>query len=195
MLKKAIEGEKEEDYYISDLWDLFREVCSHSRYDKEVWENIDASSEYPTPFVFLMKEILFDLESLCKESFKQGSRSLGITGYSLVQTWATCMAYLGHSIDKVSEEFKHKCIGNYLSFTLKILKEYERAEGEKKEKIKEWQDMFISEINRHRKGEDRLEEILFQSLNNLDYAKPYIFNHHNSLRRELGLKEKPGSTN
>ena len=55
--------------------------------------------------------------------------------------------------------------------------------------------MFISEINRHRKGEDRLEEILFQSLNNLDYAKPYIFNHHNSLRRELGLKEKPGSTN
>ena len=97
MLKRAIENEGEDDYYVSDLWNLFQSICDYSNYDKDVWENIDANSEYPTPFAYLMKQIVLDLRDLCKERerYEQIIRSPGRIGSDLVRSWATCVANLG----------------------------------------------------------------------------------------------------
>jgi len=195
MLKKAIEIEGEEDYYTSDLWNIFQSVCEHSKYDKDVWENIDANSEYPTPFAYLMKEILSDLEFLCNDSYKQGNRPLGRIGDNLIRTWATCVANLGHSKNKVSNKFKHDCIGYYLSYTLKMMEAFEGAEGERKVNIKQWRDLLVEELKRYRSGDDRLGETLFQSMNELDMGKRYISDYHEWLRGELSLPDRPRPMN
>lgn len=54
MLEEAIKLNDDDDYYISDLFDLFHAVCNHSRYDKNVWENPMVNHEYPTPFLFFL---------------------------------------------------------------------------------------------------------------------------------------------
>lgn len=195
MLKKAIEIKGEDDYYVSDLWDLFRNVCEHSQYDKNVWEDRDANWEYPTPFAFLMKEVLADLKNLCRENYKQGNLPPGRIGSDLIRTWATCIANLGYSRDKVSDNFKFECLGYCLSYTMKMKETYEGAEGERKENIKLWRDGLVEKLKRYRAGDERLREILFQSMNKLDYGKRHIWDYHKWLREELGLPERPSQAN
>jgi len=195
MLKKAIEIEGEDDYYTSDLWNIFQSVCEHSVYNRDVWDDIDTNSEYPTPFAYLIKEILSDLEFLCKEIYKQGDRPLGHIGNNLIRTWATCVANLGFSNNKVSNKFKYECIGYYLSYVLKMREAYENAEGERKVNIKQWLDLLVGELEKFRRGNTRLQEALFQSVNDLDMGKRYIWDYHEWLRGELGLQDqsKPGN--
>lgn len=199
LLKKAIEKEEEteeeKDYYTSDLWNLFQSVCDHSRYDESVWEDIGANSEYPTAFAYLMKEILYDLEWLCDRAYKQGDRSPEGLGYRLIGTWATCVANLGISRNKVSDKFKFGCIGNYLSYALKMMEAYEGARGERKENIRLWRDGLVEKLKTHHAGGARRQEIRFQSMNNLDYGKRYIWEYHEWLRSELELPELPSSGN
>jgi len=195
MLKKAIEIEGEDDYYVSDLWDLFRNVCEHSKYDKEIWEDRDANWEYPTPFAFLMKEILIDLEDLCRENYKQGDRPPGRIGDDLIRTWAACVSNLGYSRGKVSDKFKYECLGYYLSYTMEMMGAYEGAQGERKKKIKRWRYGLVEELKRHRAGDEILGEILFQSMNELDIGKRDIWDYHEWLRGELELPDRPRPAN
>jgi len=195
MLKKAIEIEGDDDYYISDLWDLFRNVCDHSKYDKDVWENRDANWEYPTPFAFLMKEILFDLEDLCREDYKEGKRPLGRIGSDLIRTWATCISHLGNSKNKVSDKFKFECLGYYLNYTMKMMETYEVSEEDRKRNSKLWRDQLVKELSRYRAGNERLRESLFQSMNELDYGKRHIWDYHKWLRSKLELPDRPGTAN
>lgn len=44
-------------------------------------------------------------------------------------------------------------------------------------------------------GDERLREILFQSMNKLDYGKRYISEYHAALRIELDLPDKPRPAN
>ena len=195
MLKKAIETNGEDDYYVSDLWDLFRNVSEHSQYDKNVWEDRDVNREYPTPFAFLMKEILADLKNLCREDYKHGNKHPRRIGCDLIRTWATCIANLGYSRDKVSDYFKCECFGYYLSYTMKMKESYERADGERKGNLKLWRDGLVNELKRYRAGDERLREILFLSLNKLDYGKRHIWDYHEWLRAELELPDQPSRKN
>jgi len=195
VIKKEVETGEEKDYYTSDLWNLFQSVCEHSKYDKNVWENIDANSEYPTPFAYLMDEILSDLKYLCRDSFKQGDHPLGRIEDNLIRTWATCVANLGFSKNKVSNTFKYNCIGYYLSYVLKMKKAYEVAEGERKLNIKQWLDLLVEQLNKFSGGNESLREVLFQSMNKLDMGKRYISDYHEWLRGELELPDRPRPAN
>jgi len=195
MLKEAIKIEGEDDYYVSDFWDLFQAVCEHSKYDNEVWEDQDANREYPTPFAFLMKEMLYDLKDLCQECSEQGQRPPGRIGDDLIRTWATCVSFLGNSSDEVSDRFKIECLGYYLGYTMEMMEAYDKAKGIKKENLKLWQDELIDELRRFRGGDERLREILIQSMNELDYGKRYIWDNHVMLRKELDLPDRPRPAN
>ena len=194
MLKKAIENEGEDDYYVSDLWDLFRNICDHSRYDESVWEDRDANREYPTPFAYLMKQIFSDLEDLCNDSYKQGDRPPGRIGSDLIRTWPTCVAHLGNSREKVSGMFKYELVRYYLIYALKMMEAYENADRDEKENIKLWRDGLVERLKRYSRGNKRLREVLFQSVNGLDLGKRYS-DYEDWLRGELGLKERPRPTN
>jgi len=143
MLKEAIKIEGEDDYYVSDLFDLFRNVYDHSKYDKDIWENIDTHLEPPTPFVYLMRGILGDFESLCEESFNQGKRPPGPIGSILIAMWSLSISNFTYGEGKVSDKFKLECIGEYLSYTMKMMELYERAKEEIKENCKLWRDQLV----------------------------------------------------
>jgi len=196
MLKKAIENEGEDDYYVSDLWDLFRNVCEHSQYDEDVWENKDANSEYPTPFAFLMKEIFLDLRYLCRERerHRQNIRPPGRIGNDLIRTWATCVAHLGYSRDKVSDKFKYELVRYYLIHALEMMEAYEDADEEEKEYIKLWRDGLVEKLKWWRRGDNRLREVLFQSMNGVDLGKSYS-DYEDWLRSELELPDRPRPAN
>lgn len=193
MLEKAIEKEREDDYYVSDLFDLFRNVYDHSKFDKDVWENIDASLEFPTPFVYLMKEILYDFAHLCDEDFNQGRRPPSQIGSTLITMWSLSLSNFTYTYKKckVSDKFKFEYIGEYLKYAMKKMEIYERAEGERKENSKLWRDQLVEEVKSHRIGFGDNKELLFKSMNKLDYGKLYISKYHNWLRRELGLPGLP----
>ena len=193
MLKKAIEIKGEDDYYVSDIWDLFRGVCGHSRYNENVWENRDASSEHPTPFAYLIKEVFFDLKDLCREKgrYKQSIRPPGRVGSDLIRIWASSVAYLGYSRDKVSDRFKAECLGYYLAYTLEMKETCEKTEGENKENSKLWCDQLVEELKKHKAGDEILREVLFESMNHLDIGKTYIYDHEDWLRSVLQLPKRP----
>lgn len=193
MLEKAIENEGEEDYYVSDLSDLFRNVYDHSKYDKNIWENIEANSEFPTPFVYLMKQILYDFEYLCDENFKQGKRPPGQIGSTLITMWLLSISNFTCTYKKckVSNDFKFEYIGEYLSYVMKMMEVYEKAKGKRKENCKLWRDRLVKELKSHSIGFADNREILTQSMNKLDYGKLYIFNYHKKLRSKLGLEGLP----
>jgi hypothetical protein len=194
MLKKAIEIEGKDDYYVSDLWDLFRNVCEHSVYEWDVWEDEDVNWEYPTPFAYLMKQILSDLEDLFEDSYKQGERPPGRIGYDLIRTWATCVANLGNSKDKVSDRFKYECIGYYLRSALEMMEDYEEADGERRANVESWRDEFVEKLKRYSRGNQKLRGVLFQSMNGLDTGKRYC-DYEGWLRSELKLGNRPKPAN
>ena len=191
MLKKAIEIEGEEDYYVSDLWDLFKTICEHSKYNPDVWEDRDVNWEYPTPFAYLMKEIMLDLRNLCREReiLKQRIQPQGRIGTDLIRTWATCVSNLGCSRDKVSDKFKFELVRYYLIFTLERKEEYENFEGESKQNSEKWCDLLVEELNRYSRGNRHLREVLFQSMNGLDLGRHYT-DYEDWLRKELDLSKR-----
>lgn len=190
MLEKAIEIKGKDDYYVSDLFDLFRNVYDHSKYDKDIWENIDANLDYPTPFVFLMKEILYDFESLCRENYNQGKRPPGRIGSDLIRIWSLSISNFTYGKGKVRDDFKFEHIGNYLSYAMKMMESYKRTKEKIKENCKLWRDQLVKEMKSHRIGFSDNRKILTQSMDKLDYGKLHISNYHEWLRSELGLPER-----
>jgi hypothetical protein len=193
MLEKAIEKEHEDDYYVSDLSGLFRNVYDHSKFDKDVWENIEANREFPTPFVYLMKQILYDFEYLCDENFKQGRRPPGRIGSELIRMWILSISNFTCTYKKckVSNDFKFEYIGEYLSYTMKMREAYEKAKGKTKGNCKLWQDQLVKELKSPSIGFSDNREMLTQSMNKLDYPKRHIGLYHKWLRGELGLEDLP----
>ncbi len=193
MLEKAIKIEGKDDYYVSDLFQLFRNVYDHSKFDKDVWENIDANMDFPTPFVYLMKQILYDFDDLCTKNFKQGERPPGQIGSELIRMWSLSISIFTYTYKegRVSDKFKFEFIGEYLSSTMKMMELYERAEGEKKENIKLWRDQLVEGVKSHRIGFGDNREMLTQSMNELDYGKRHIGSYHEWLRGELGIEGLP----
>jgi len=193
MLKKAIELNEDKDYYVSDLWNLFQIICDHSRYDKDVWENPDANWEYPTPFVFLMKEILYDLFCLCDNCFNKGNRPPKRIGSDLVRIWSACVTWVAKSNGKVSKEFKLKCLKQYLDYCLELKQYYEHGNKaeERKENSKYWVVLFIEELKKQFRGDEALKDMIFHAVNELDYGKRHVSDNHNWMRKELGLPELP----
>jgi hypothetical protein len=193
MLEKAIENEREDDYYVSDLSGLFRNVYDHSKFDKDVWENIEANREFPTPFVYLMKQVLYDFEYLCDENFKQGRRPPGRIGSDLIRMWLLSISNFTCTYKKckVSNDFKFEYVGEYLSYAMKMMEAYEKAKGKRKEICKLWRDQLIKELKSPSIGFGDNREILTQSMDKLDIGKLYIFENNKKLRSELGLPERP----
>ncbi len=189
MLRRAIEIEGEEDYYVSDVWDIFRDVCKHSKFDSGAWESRDANLEHPTPFAYLIKEILLDLRELCQETRMRGGsiRAPGRLGNDLIKTWASCAAYLGYSEDRVSDRFLFECLGYYLDYVLQIKEDYETTKDEAKENHGLWCAQFVEELLKHEAGEEKLKGFLIQAMQQLDVGKIYVLNHKDWLKNELGL--------
>jgi len=195
MLEEAVKksAEDDTDYYVSGLWDLFRTICDHSIYKKEVWENPDANHEFPTPFAFSLKEIQQEFYFLCDHCFSNGNRLPGRLGRDLASTWSVCVVYLGESKGKVPPGWQRGALYRYFDYTLQLRQVYihEDSNEERKENCKVWSDLFITELKEKVRGFRQWPDLMFEVANSLDMGKQYIFDNHQWLREELGLPDRP----
>lgn len=193
MLEEAIKKEDDTDYYVSDLWDLFRSICDHSVYDQSVWENHHANREFPTPFVFLMRNVLSDFSFLCDHRYSHGTRPPGRIGHDFVSTWTICLMWLAESKGKVSLDFTIGRITNYLDFALQLRQAYAHEEHDegRKANCRAWSELCTNEIKRKLGPDKKVREILFQAANRLDICKDYVSENHRWLRDELDLPGRP----
>lgn len=124
-LQAAIREEVPEDYYVTDLSDLFRVIVERSQFDASMWSR--GYREYPTPNAYLLYEIVRDLEELSTDAVKRhlGAEATHGAGAprilsDLAQTWALCTGCIANSQGKVSDIFRAALIDRHLRFILAL---------------------------------------------------------------------------
>jgi hypothetical protein len=69
-IEAALEKRAEDDFYVTDLWDIFRAVQERSRFYEAVWESPLSNAEYPTPYAYLLYSIAGDLRDLSSKALQ-----------------------------------------------------------------------------------------------------------------------------
>lgn len=193
-ISAAIEQASKGDFYVTDIWDLFRSIRPRSKYRDDVWDlskhdyPLPANPEYPTPFAFLLYEICSDLESLSSEGIRRGLRDMGASFpnglqqilRSLAMSWSYCIHNIARSQTNVSDEFKRDRIRDFLCFVLKL--GYGPSEilhaGQQvaPRALNEWRDVWMNELKARFVG---IEPVARASLRGavtaLDLGKQYVF--------------------
>ncbi len=184
-LDRALEFD-DRDYYVSDLWDIFRNICNHIEYNRLVWENPYTNREYPTPYIFLVKAILNDLRILSEKKINKGKNPPGRIGDDLVRIWYTCVSYISRLENKIPFSFISDCIGNFLDLLLEIRENHgETKTVSLKSNLSDWCDLMLNEIKRLSIHDDELNEKIHRSITNLDKGKYHILNNVEWLLKEL----------
>jgi hypothetical protein len=69
-IEAALDGRVEKDFYVTDLWDIFRALLERSKFNDEVWENPRSNHEFPTPYAYLLYQIAGDLCDLSGQALQ-----------------------------------------------------------------------------------------------------------------------------
>lgn len=196
MLKQAIKAKNDQDFYVSDLYDIFRTVCDHSIYAPEVWENPRANNEFPTPFAFLMSEVLSDLSFLSNDHYFHGKSPPGRLGQDLVSMWAFCLLLIADSKGKVSKSFKIRSLVHYMDYGLQMRWDHihETIDNLRKTNCESWSKIFVDALSKSISPTNGVREILLKAANALDICKDHVRENHKWLREQLDLPDRPAPT-
>ena len=80
----------------ADLWEIFRTVCEHSVYRPETWDEPSGYGDYPTPFGFLLAEILSDYYFICHDAWHESDYGKNMPHDILapvIRMWAHCVMW------------------------------------------------------------------------------------------------------
>jgi len=196
-IKAALEGRVEKDFYVSDLFDIFRAVQERSTFDETVWQSPLSNSEFPTPYAYLLYTITADLDELSCTAVREAmSRTApqtveapGEIASALAQCWSFCVWNIADSQQQVAREFRGSIIEQYLVFILKLGWQpnevcFHLAQGA--DGLQVWRDLFLKELKERFAG-DRPERIdaLNSAMESLDQGKRYVFEGYGWLQKEL----------
>jgi len=178
----------------ADLWDLFRTVYDHSKYRPETWDEPFGYGDYPTPFGFLLAEILSDYEYICDKAWRQCGYGVEPPAEALkpvLRMWAHCLMWLTEEKGHVSPNFRFGHARSYLDLTLQH-RHAETHASEEKESREAWTNIFISKLREASESwGSESKDFLTHAANGLDFCKDHISECHQWLRGELGLPPRP----
>lgn len=191
MLEEAAKQQPstEMDLYVSDLWDIFRAICEHSRYDPAVWDSPTANHEYPTPFAYLIAQMLSDYSMLSRHSFDHGKNPPGHLAEQLATFWSLSAAHLAADESAASDGMRRSAVYRYLDFTLE-LRDHDTSDG-RGDNCRVWADLFLDRIKKNMMTEPAVRAMVEEAANRLDICKEHVFRQHEWLRTELGLGARP----
>ena len=195
-IESALEKGVEEDFYVSDLSQIFSAVLERSNFAEDVWESPLSNSEFPTPYAYLLYEITSDLRSLSGEALQRATDgepptagAPGRVARDLAQSWSFCVWDIANSQGQVSPEFGKDIIRQYLVFILELHGEpseiYTGPVGIDTKDLASWRDMFLSELQQRMAGNTREEEVIREAFDSLDQGKMYVFHGHEWLEGQL----------
>ncbi len=196
-IQAALEKQVENDFYVSDLWDVFRLVQERSMFKAAVWESPLANFEHPTPFAYLLYDISADLEDLSGEAVvaackaaPQHARPPGQVAQALAVTWSLCVWSIADSENQVSPEFRNRILRQYLVFMLKVgwqPREICLALNTNDVKgLDVWRDLFLEELKKRFTPTNSLRiAALKNAAGSLDHGKSYVIDGYAWLMKEL----------
>ena len=193
-IRTALEKEVEKDFYVSDLFDIFRAVQERSNSNETVWEDPRANSEFPTPYAFLLYTIAADLEDLSctavQKSSPQHIEAPGEVAQALAQNWSFCVWSVADSCQQASPKFRNHIIEDYLVFILKLgwqpSEIYLGAAGATAQGLGVWRDLFSNELKARFAASGFLRRTaLEEAMNSLDHGKGYVSKGYAWLKEEL----------
>jgi hypothetical protein len=127
-IEAALKNKSESDFYVSDLFDLFRFVQERSRFYEAIWLSDLCTSEFPKPYAYLMYQIVADLEDLSctavqeatSDSVQRQVARPGRIAHDLAANWSFCIWSIAKSEGQVATDFRNRIIGEHLKFILKL---------------------------------------------------------------------------
>jgi hypothetical protein len=196
-IEAALKHKSDEDFYISDLFDLFHFVQERSRFYDAIWLSDLSNSEFPTPYAYLMYEIVADLEDLsCTAVQEATSDSVprqvarpGRIAKDLAASWSFCIWSIAKSEGQVGPDFRNRIIGEYLKFILKLgwePSEVHSGPHGAVEGLDAWRDLFMARLKERFSARDYLRWMpLAESMHSLDQGKGYVSGGYDWLEKEL----------
>jgi len=188
-------GERaEEDFYISDLWQIFNAVLERSTFDKSVWGNSFSNPEFPTPYAYLLYQISADLRALSVNALVSATESPkvdapGRIARALAQSWSFCVWNIADSQGQVSPQFRKDVIRQSLLFILGLHCEpteiYHCPSGIGTDDLVPWRDLFLSELRKRIIGNPRRLEAIREAFDSLDQGKMFVFHGREWLEEKL----------
>jgi hypothetical protein len=194
----ALEGRLEKDFYVTDLWDIFRAVQERSNFIEAVWQSSLSNSEFPTPYAYLLYEISRDLENLSANAVRSATvngeppraETPGRVAHDLARTWSFCISSIAESQKRVSPEFCTNVIEQYLLFVLALGWEpgeiYVGSMGRDVEGLDAWRDLFANELKRcFVSGKPQEQRAIRHAFDSLDMGKKFVFDGYDWLEKTL----------
>ncbi len=179
----------------ADLWSIFRTVCEHSVYRPATWDEPSGYGDYPTPFGFLLAEILSDYYFICDDAWHASGLGTNMPPDILapiVRMWAHCVMWFTKDERHVSLRFRQSAVYSLLETTLERRQTETHAQGQQETRAA-WTQVFVNNIknamtswlpdSRHYVGE---------VLDRMDLAKDHISENREWLRQELELDGSGG---
>jgi hypothetical protein len=197
-IEAAIKARASGDFYVSDLWDIFRYAQQRSKFDKAVWESSDSNGEFPTPFAYLLYHLNSDLWDLSAEAVccaASGGDSGSVAACDaiakwLARTWSSCIENVAGSESQVSAGFRRYAIQQYLLFVLAL--GWEPSEvclgwsSADSARLEIWRDFFASELKKRFGGARHAQdEALRDAVEGLDQGRRSVFEGYDWLRLKL----------
>jgi hypothetical protein len=174
----------------ADLWDLFRTIYDHSVYRPETWDEPWGYGDYPTPFGFLLAEILSDYYYVCNDAWRDSDHGdkppQEILG-PVIHMWAHSVMWLTKDEDRVSPGFRGSSVRVLLEMVLE-LKHAEVHATKNREGRAAWTNLFVDNVGRAASSwlrENR--EYLRKMVDGMDLAKDHIRENRDWLRQELKI--------
>ena len=100
-IEAALDGGVEEDFYVSDLFDILRNIFQRFKFDPALTVTAGMQADY-TPYAYLVEVITSDLEGLSEKAVQQSVKnnsapdaaSPGRVGSDLIRMWSFCLWWI-----------------------------------------------------------------------------------------------------
>ena len=173
----------------TNLWDIFRTILRHSNYSQETWDEPFGYGDYPTPFGFLLAEILGEYRWTCREAWdasERGQHSPPDILAPVVRAWAFCLMRFktDSMMESVSPELITTKVCDLLEMMLELRHTENHAEGCPAKAA--WTTMFLDSIKESMTiGRTQSQDFLRGAIEGMDVAKDYISQNREWLKQEL----------
>jgi hypothetical protein len=195
-IKTALEARVEKDFYVTDLWDVFRSVQERSTFDRNVWESPLSNSEFPTPYAYLLYTFAADLRDLSATAVRTATSKTdpprielpGRLARDLALAWSFCVWSIADSEAQVAHEFRNAIIREYLVFILELgwgASEIYFGQIQDAESLDIWRDLFLQELQHRFRGDSAQKSVLKEAMESLDQGKSYVSDGYTWLEENL----------
>jgi hypothetical protein len=195
-LDTAVQERVEEDFYISDLWQILMKIHSHSKYPSEL-ANAGMYAPY-TPFTYLMNEIVSDFERLTERAVQisvdnnEDAPELAkptMTGATLVKFWCFSVWEVMGQKNRMNPDHVDQVVERYLRFMFALgwqPSELLFSAGTSVTGLSAWRDIFLTELQDCLKSPKQEHlAVLLRVFKSLDWGKPFILDGYDWLKTRL----------